>query len=102
MCICKYTSAVPVLNLPVWNGLLSWPFFKALELLQNYSLSLESPPQFYNTLSLCCCLYAAHCHWCRVKLENFPFILPGLSAVTFFHKIKLIVHFSCLYIYIYA
>ena len=40
-------------RLPFWNGLFSLACVNALELLQNYSLSLVSPPQ---TLVIVCVL----------------------------------------------
>ena len=81
--ILSNTSAGPVLNVPVWNYLFSCPVLMLWSVNQRVLLK-----QFYNILSLwIVCVLDVVCRaltlWCRVKLEHFVFILPGLSAVGF-------------------
>ena len=90
-------------NLSVWNGLFSCSLLK---LLQNCSLSLVSPHQIdysrfllFVCWTLCAELFINNL-WCRVKLENFVFILPGVNCsedftVGIFHKMKLNFLYYC-------
>ena len=63
----------------VWNGLFSWPVLMLWRIIQNYS-ELFSQCLLFVCWTLCAELFI-YSVWCRVKLENFVFNLPGWSAM---------------------
>ena len=74
-CLFGTTSAVPVLNMPVWKG---------GGVCLDCGASYVPLTQLYDLLSLLYCLCAELVKnnlWCRVRLQNFCFILSGLSAM---------------------
>ena len=75
-------SAVPVLNLSVWNVLFSCPVL----MLQSYFRIIPCHQWVTFSFIVCrtlCAKLFINSLWFRAKLENIVFILPGLSALKY-------------------